>query len=172
MIVPLLTASLVAPLVACGMPLYSDEQVEAALSTLKPSGPSISQGEWLVRCALEAGYSGELNIDAHGSVESRDESDRDREIFDGCLEEREEVFVFPDIEDERLENTAMYELQVLAAECVKTKLGLDPQLPTLDYYLESDGNWNMYDALEPADEEEWNRWNAACPQDLWTYYDG
>lgn len=41
--------------------------------------------------------------------------------------------------------------------------------PSLERYVDSGGDWNMYDTSKPADEAEWIKWNNACPQDVWQY---
>jgi hypothetical protein len=157
--------------VACGTAQFSDAEIRDALADMKPSDPGIPWGEWVVNCALENGFSAELSIDGQGSVGYGEHSTLDGQIMEQCTAQADDLYVFPEIDAERLEDAAMYELQTRAAECVETELGLDPQLPTLEFYVESGGDWNVYDNLEPSGEEEWNRWNATCPQDLWTYYD-
>lgn len=125
----------------------------------------------MIDCALEAGFSGTLSVDPLGSVESESLTPRDDEIIDECGERAAQIFTFPEIEDSQLEHTALYELQKRAAECVESQLGLDPQLPTLETYVDSGGDWNMYDNATPKDQAQWISWNQTCPQDLWYYYE-
>jgi hypothetical protein len=156
---------------ACGTPTYAEGEIADALAQLRPSDPGVTWGEFLTTCALEAGFSGELAVEAQGGVEYETQTPRDEEIMDECTAASEDVFVFPDIEDDRLQHAAMYELHERAAACVREELGLDPQLPSLERYVDSGGDWNVYDTSEPADESEWVRWNETCPQDLWHYYE-
>lgn len=158
-------------LASCGSGSYSEEQIADALAVLQPPDTGVSWGDWMVDCALDAGFSGTLSIDPLGSVESEPLTPRDDEIIDECAERSAEIFTFPEIEDKRLELTALYELQERAAACVREELGLDPQLPTLETYVDSGGDWNMYDNATPRDQAEWIEWNQTCPQDLWYYYE-
>jgi hypothetical protein len=162
----------VVALVGCATTTYGPDEIEAALEQLRPSPTDVSFGEYLTSCALEAGYSGELAIDEQGSVESESLTSRDEEILRECTTASEEVFVFPAIEDDRLQLVALYELQIRAAGCVRDRLGMEPQLPSLERYVDSGGDWNVYDDAVPADQAQWAQWNDACPQDLWHYYQG
>lgn len=157
-------------MVSCGAQSYSDQEVSEALADMKPLDPGVSWSDYMLACTLESGISVEVIVDSDGSVTMNDASERDKEIMQACTDEASEVFIFPEVSDRRLANTAMYQLQVRAAECIQTRLGLDPSLPTLERYVDTDGDWNMYDTLTPSSSEEWLEWNEVCPQDLWHYY--
>jgi hypothetical protein len=155
---------------ACGGSSYTAEEISHALTELQPPDVGMTWGEFFVSCALDAGISVPLTIDELGSVEARNATARDEEIMQECSEQGQDAFVFPEIDDRRLTLVAMYQLQVLAAECVEFELGLDANLPTLERYVDTGGDWNMYDNSEPVDEAQWTEWNETCPQDLWHYY--
>lgn len=157
-------------LVACSQQTYSRQEIAGALESLRPSDLGVTWGQWMIDCAKEAGFEGELRVDPLGDLHSSPENDREEKIVDMCAREAEELFKGSDVYDDRLRRIALYQLQVRAAECVSTELNLDPQLPSLSEYLAMDANWNMYDELTPADYEEWIDWNEICPQDLWSYY--
>jgi hypothetical protein len=157
-------------LVACNGAEYSGEEIDRALQDLQPPPVDEPWGEFVVSCALESGYTGEISVDAQGSVVDEPLTTRDTEILDDCLLQADDIYIFPTIEDQELRLTALYELQILAAECVETELGLDVDFPTREAFVDSGGNWNIYDQAQPGSEAEWIEWNTTCPQDLWHYY--
>lgn len=155
---------------------FSDAEVESALRDLQPAFTPQEEAEFLERCVLEAGYSGEVIVHPAGSVELLGSAELGgTELMDQCIEESEEHFERPPpLDDRRLQATAMYQLQILAAECVETELGFEANLPSLERYVDSGGNWNMYDEIlksyPSSMPDQWDEWQETCPQNLWAYY--
>lgn len=154
---------------ACGAE-YSADQIDRALHDLQPPPVDQPWGDFVVGCSLDLGYTGRISVNAQGSVADEPLTARDTEILDECLGQADDIYIFPTIEDQELKLTALYELQVRAARCVETRIGMEVDLPTREVYVDSGGNWNIYDHAQPSSEAEWLEWNATCPQDLWHYF--
>ena len=156
---------------------FTQAEIDAALARLRPS---YTNEEWAVsweRCAVENGFVGTITHDPDGGVSFQsDNRIGNDEILRSCQDQIGEAFgPHPTLDDKRLELTAQYELQRLAAACVETELSLKANLPSLEGYTNSDGNWNMYDAAIAASPrgrpKDWDEWQQTCPQDLWQYHD-
>jgi hypothetical protein len=156
---------------------FTQAEIDAALAQLRPSYTNEEWAEAWERCALENGFVGTITHEPDGGISFQsDNRTGNDEILRSCGDQIREAFgPHPTLDDKSLELTAQYELQRLAAACVETELGLETNLPNLEAYIDSDGNWNMYDAAIAASPVEqpkgWDEWQQTCPQDLWQYHD-
>lgn len=166
------TLAMVLTYACTGEPAYTEEEVAEALAQLRPPADDVSWQDFTVSCLRDRGISVPIEVDHLGQLTfGKPLSVSDREQLIECEEERRRIYTNPTLKDPRLELTAIYQLQILAAACVEERLGLNAHLPTLDRYVDSGGDRNMYDHAFPADEAEWIRWNQICTQDLWRYYE-
>lgn len=155
---------------------FTQAEIDAALAELRPSYTNEEWAESWERCAVEDGFVGTITHDPDGGISFQSDSRiGDQEILRSCGDQIRAAFgPHPTLVDKRLELTVQYELQKLAAACVEKELGLEANLPSLEAYTDSDGNWNIYDdaiAASPVEPPKgWDEWQQICPQDLWQYY--
>ncbi len=120
--------------------------------------------QWLLDCYEEAGFPSSLTPD--GGIYTDVPPDQN-DIFDSastaCLEEAIVRFPGPPAPRTREEWAVRWQRQVDTAACLAAE-GYEGEVPSLDTYIDRNGEWFAYQAVPEVSRTEWERINRVCPQ--------
>lgn len=154
---------------ACGGAGASGEELSSAADRLRPRLTEVEMDEFIEDCLEDEGVVAFVRQpDGNGFIGER-VTDRDQKTMEDCQEKLFAEYGTPGEPRTDADFMVLYRLYEKQAACLRN-LGLTVEIPSFETYREGSGEWVPYrDLPVPTSQEEWDTWNAQCPQDPWTY---
>ncbi|MEX2252346.1 MAG: hypothetical protein WD895_09825 [Acidimicrobiia bacterium] len=147
----------------------SDEDLASATERLRPRLTGVEMDDFIESCLHDnavVSYSRSPNGEGFFG---EGVTERDEQVMEECTRLLFEKHPNPPEPATDAEFMALYRLYARSVDCLRG-LGLDVNQPSFETYRDEGGAWSPYGSLpEPQSAEEWERWNALCPQDPWAY---
>ncbi|MGA7271003.1 MAG: hypothetical protein WB239_08015 [Acidimicrobiia bacterium] len=155
--------------VACGGEstlMFSDEELDTARDRIRPAATDAEWNDFIEDCLKEGGSTvWRRRVD--NAFEADNANTLDEQIMSDCQAEVIERYPRPPSASTPAEFAVKYELFLRMAQCLEG-LGYRVDMPTLDTYIDSRGNWTPYDDIpDLLSYDESTRLYTECPQDPW-----
>jgi hypothetical protein len=147
----------------------AEEDLASARDSLRPAVTKEERDDFIEECLAEFGLAGVFERRPGGGFTASGVGENEISIMQQCRESASERWPDPPPPVSATEFAALYDLYMKQAECLEQE-GYEVEPPSLDRYIDIQGNWVPYDDLpEMHDGQEWLRINEACPQSPWAY---
>jgi hypothetical protein len=157
---------LILALGACTTSANNDD-LEQARQRLKPTATNAEIADLIETC-LHGQAVTAFTRTPDGGWDGSNVSELEIQVLQDCMAAAEKRYPTPPAPKSRAEFEVYYQLLVRESECLEQE-GYSAEVPSLDTFVDSNGNWTPYDDVPLT--REWSDLNQACPQDPWSYDD-
>ncbi len=157
--------------IACQSPVeFTEAEKEQALNYLRPRASIEERSDFIERCLEENAVTVYERIPG-GLFSGEGVTERDQAVMRACMDEGLERFPPGPQPETPVQHAVFYELYLRQADCLE-ELGISINVPSLDAYIDQNGEWSPYVDVELAklpDNLTWADVNELCPQSPWNY---